>query len=252
VYQKTRHAVEQIHFALWLHAVVRKNDMYLSYPGGIEDQSVYFAVSGWDLDMLLDAEAPIEALESFLSQYPDVPEVRLVRYSLAVRLARQDRYKEAAEIYQRINASRRTARMRQLAALYQAANGTQQVQEAQYRMAKFIADNPNRIYFNDALWGGLQRYALAGSGDSRLTREERRTLLDNERKLKDDQEERWRAYLILREVVRDAGKTQLGRQAARLAVVCLRGISERFERQDEIRKADTELSNWLRGSQGKE
>ena len=113
-------------------------------------------------------------------------------------------------------------------------------------MATLIAENPDRIYFNDTLWGGYQRYALVGSGDSRLTREERRTLMENERKLKDDQEERWRAYLILREVVRDEGKTPLGRQAARLAVVCLRGISERFERKDEIRRADTELSNWLR------
>jgi hypothetical protein len=136
--------------------------------------------------------------------------------------------------------------MRQLAALYQAANGTEQVHEAKYKMAQFIADNPDRIYFNDALWGGYQRYALVGSSDSRLTREERRTLMDTERKLKDDQEERWRAFLILRDVVRDEGKTPLGRQAARLAVRCLRGISERFERQDEIRKADTDLSNWLR------
>jgi hypothetical protein len=248
VYQKNKNAVEQIHYALWLHDAGRKNDMYMSYPSGVGDQSVYWAPSGWDLNLLLEAEASIEALESFLSQYPDVAEARLVRYALAVRLARKDLYEEAAEVYQRINAGRRAARMRQLAALYQAANGTEQVQEAKYKMAKFLADNPDRLFFNDTLWGGYQRYALVGSGDSRLTREERRMLMENERRLKDDQEERWRAYLILREVVRDAGKTQLGRQAARLAVVCLRGISDRFERQDEIHQADIELSNWLRGS----
>jgi tetratricopeptide (TPR) repeat protein len=247
VYQKNKNAVEQIHFALWLHDAGREH-MYFGNPSGVGDQSVYWAVSGWDLNLLLDAEATIDSLGSFLRLYPDVPDVRLVRYSLAVRLARENRYEEAAEIYQRINAGRRAARMRQLAALYKAANGTEQAQEAKYKMAKFIADNPDRIYFNDALWGGYQRYALVGSGDSRLTREERRMLMENERRLKDDQEERWRAYMILREVVQDSGKTQLGRHAARLAVVCLRGISERFERQDEIHKADTELSNWLRGS----
>ena len=58
VYQKNKNTVEQIHYALWLNAMVRKNDMYLSYPSGIGDQSVYWAVSGWDLDLLLDAEAP--------------------------------------------------------------------------------------------------------------------------------------------------------------------------------------------------
>ncbi len=71
-------------------------------------------------------------------------------------------------------------------------------------------------------------------------------MMDGERTLKDDQEERWRAYLILREVIDGAGKTDLGRKGAQLAVRCLRGISDRFERQDEIRKADIELSNWLR------
>jgi hypothetical protein len=64
--------------------------------------------------------------------------------------------------------------------------------------------------------------------------------------LKDDQEERWRAYLLLRDVVRGEGKSELGRKAAALALRCLHGISvERFERGEEIRKADLELSRWL-------
>ena len=70
--------------------------------------------------------------------------------------------------------------------------------------------------------------------------------MNSERKLKDDQEERWRAYLILRDVVQATGKTDLGRKAAQLAIRCLRGISDRFGRQDEIRKADIGLSDWLR------
>ncbi|MDP8982653.1 MAG: hypothetical protein M3O35_18905 [Acidobacteriota bacterium] len=244
VYQKNKNAVEQLHFALWLHDAGRKNDLYVSYQAGIEDYAIYWAPSGWDLNLLLEAEASIDALESFVTQYPNVAEGRLVRYALAVRLARKDLYEESARIYESIHAGRRAPRMRQLATLYEEANTTQ---EGKYRLAAFIAANPDGIYFNDTLWGGYQRYALVGSGDSRLTREERRTLMENERTLKDDQEERWRAYLILRDLIQDCGKTSLGRRAAQLAIRCLRGINERFERQEEIRKADRELTNWLRG-----
>jgi hypothetical protein len=221
VYQKRKNLIERLRFALWLHTVVRKNDMYLSYPSGIGDLSVYWASSGWDLNMLLDAEAPIDALESLGNQNPDLADIRLVKYSLAVRLAREERYEEAAQIYQSINAIRRTSRIRRLAALYQEANrtglGDQQTQEAKYKMAEFISANPDRIYFNDVLWEGFQRYALIASSDSRLTRAERQAMIENERKRKDDQEERWRAYLILRDVVREVGDTGLGRKAAVLA-----------------------------------
>ena len=140
--------------------------------------------------------------------------------------------------------------MQQLAALYEESNRTglsgQQRQEAKFNLAEFISAHPNGIYFNDAVWSGLQRYALIGSTDSRFTRSERQKQMDLERKLKDEQEERWRAYLILRDVVRDAGDTELGRKTAALGVKCLRGISERFGREDEIRKADIALSRRLR------
>jgi hypothetical protein len=69
--------------------------------------------------------------------------------------------------------------------------------------------------------------------------------VEGERRLRDEQEELWRAYLILRDVVRDAGKTELGKRAATLAQRCLWAISGRFGRQAEIRKADIELSVWL-------
>jgi len=250
VYRKTGNPVEQIRFALWLNTAVRAGNMYLSNPSVIEDQSVYWAISGWDLDLLLDSEAPIEALQAFLMKYPAVPDVGPVKYSLAVRLARENRYEEAAQIYESIHASLRAARMRRLAELYADSmridSNVQQTQEAKYKLAKFLSANPERIYFNDALWQGVQRYAMTGSTESRLTGEERKALISRERKLRDDQEERWRAYLILRDVVRDSGKTDVGRNAAQLAVGCLRRISERFGRQDEIRKADLELSSWLR------
>jgi len=250
VYEKAKNTVEQIRFALWLRKGRSGNPWDLSYASGIEDQSVYFAASGWDLDLLLDAEASIEELMAFLDKYSDVPDVRIVRYSLAVRLTRENRYDEAAQIYESIHAIVRAPRTRQLAALYQEANRTdfssQKLLEAKYKLAEFLSANPNRIYFNDALWYGLQRNALIASSDSRLTLEERQLLMNSERKLKDDQEERWRAYLILRDVVQGAGKTNLGRKAAQLALRCLRGISDRFDRQDEIRRADIELSSWLR------
>ncbi len=251
VYRKQGNFVEQLRFALWLHTAARETE-HLGWPNGIGDLSIYWAVSGWDLNMLLEAEAPIDALRSLAKQNPSLADIRLVRYSLAVRLTRENQYEEASDIYQAISAIRRAPRMRQLAVLYREADRTdltgQARQRAKYRLAEFISSNPDGIYFNDALWGGLQRYVFQASSDYRLTRAERQTQIDLERKLKDEQEERWRAYLILRDVVRDAGETDLGRKAAALAVRCLRGISDRFGRQEEIRKADIELSNWLRRS----
>ena len=250
VYQKKNNPVEQIRFALWLQAMVRKNDLFLTYPGDIRDQSVYWAVSGWDLNLLLDTEAPIDALESFVKKYPNVPDVRLVQYSVAVRLSRENRYDEAAAIYESIHAVRRAPRLRQLAVLYKKANSADlsvlASQDAKYNLAEFLAANPDRIYFNDALWHGFQSYALTASTDGRLTQAEHNALIAGERKLKDEQEERWRAYVILRDVVRTSGKTELGRKAAWLALDCLVRISDRFGRQSDIRAAEVDLVRWLR------
>ena len=59
---------------------------------------------------------------------------------------------------------------------------------------------------------------MIATKDSRLTRAERGVLIDGERNLKDQQEERWLAYLILRDVVHQAGRTEEGRKAATLAL----------------------------------
>jgi hypothetical protein len=249
VYWKTRNVAEQLRFALWLHAADRGGE-YVPTPSRLSDLSVYWASSGWDLGMLLEAGASVDALRAFAEQNPGVPDIRLVKYALAVRLAREERYRESAELYQSIHAYPRAQRMQQLADLSQAVDrlgiSAEQRLEARYALAAFIAANPNRIYFNDALWNGMQRHALSGEGDSRLTGAERQELKDWERNLKDTQEERWRAYLILNEVARDAGTSGLGRRAATLALSGLRGIStDRFGRQEEIRSADIELSRWL-------
>ena len=76
--------------------------------------------------------------------------------------------------------------------------------------------------------------------------DERTRLAQSERRLRDEQEEYWRAYQILNSVVREAGPTPLGRKAAARAIVCLRRIStERFGRAQEIHDADVSLSSWL-------
>lgn len=248
VYEKTGNAVEQIRYALWLRTESGRNPS--SPPNGIADQTIYWAASGFDLGLLLDDEASIDDIATFLKQYPDMPDVRVVKYSLAVRLARENRYAEAAAIYSSINANRRAPRMKHLAALYAQTTRSDlsgpQLDEAKYDMAEYLSANPDRIYFNDILWDGFQRYALNASNDNRLTREERDRLTDGERKLQDDQDERWRAYLILKSVVGREGKTQMGRKAAVLAIRCLDGLSDRFGREEDIRKARRELSASLR------
>ena len=247
VYHKTENTTEQLRYALWLYSGARKNQMWLST--GLSDLSIYWAVSGWDLNLLLETDASVDQLRSFVSQNPDLQDIRVVKYSLAVRLTRENQYSEAADIYQSIHAVRRAPRIRRLADLYDEANRSNlsdsQRNEAKFRLAEFLSANPDRIYYNDALWHGLQRYALEAEHDDRLTRRERDAMIASERKLQDDQEERWRAYLILREVI-GSNTTDLRPRAAALALQCLRGISDRFGRQGEIRKADIELSRLVR------
>jgi hypothetical protein len=250
VYWKTGNVTERIRYALWLHTLDRKEHLGLSYAGQIGDYTVYWNCSGWDLGMLLDAEAPIEAMQQFVASNPHLEDIRLIQYALAVRLTREDRYDEAASIYQEIHANVRGPRTRRLAALYSEANRQDLTDnerwEAKIRLAQFLSENENRIYYNDTLWGGFQRYAFQPSGRGDTTREERDSLAARERQLKDQQEEYWRAHLILRDVVRETGRNPLGKKAAVLEVKCLRRIeTDRFGRSDEIRVADLEISRWL-------
>ncbi len=240
VYQKRGNVAGQLRYALWLHTQAAPNGIYLSHPAEIADMTVYWASSGWDLALLLDSEAPLEALQQFVEQNPGVPDIRLVRYSLAVRLTRENRYDEAAGVYQAINAQRRATRLRELAGLYRDSTP-----EGRYRVAEFLSRHPEAIYFNDLLWHGYQTYAMTGSTDSRLTRAERQSTMSHERQLKDQQEERWRAYQILREVTRDSSDSALRRKSALLAIECLDHISERFGRRDDIRRATAEMVKLL-------
>ena len=251
VYRELGNPVEEIHYAL-LKPAPSPGD-YADYPSiGVEDLSVYWAESGLDLSLLLDSEAPIDALTRFLAKYPnlDAQQIQLVKYSLAVRLARENKYDESAALYQSIGAAARADRMRDLASLSRKAASTglspADLQQAKFKLAEYIASNEDRLFFNDRLWQGIQRYGLYADSDDRLSGAQHQAAVDGERKLRDDQEEYWQAYLILRDLVHDSGKTALGRQAAQLAVRCLRRINQdRFGRQDEIRAADSELSKWL-------
>jgi hypothetical protein len=249
VYQKLHNPVEQLRFALWLWGPEDYSRVYES-SSDVEDRSVYWANSGWDLGIILEQEASMEVLKAFIEKYPMARQSRLVKYAIATRLARENRYDESARMYASIGVTNRAARMRQVDALYRAAYRSDapgpQVQEARYRLAEFIGTHSERVYFNDTLWYGFQRPALSASTDSRLTLSERETMMSAERKLLDEQEERWRAYLILRDVVRDSGKSTTGRKAAQLALQFLRGISGRFDRSQEIFQADLELIAWLR------
>lgn len=244
VYQKRGNWVEQIRFALWLHTEKRRQPLNPAEGSRIEDLSVYWAMSGWDLSLLLDSEAPIEELQSFLQTYPRVPDRRIVQYSLAVRLARARRYEEAAAVYDGIRASRRAARMRRLAELERNAS----TPESKLALGHYLAANAERLYFNDAVWSGLQRYALFAEQASGVTKAERQRLIAAERRLKDEQEERWQAYLLLRDLIREAGRTPTGERAANLALQCLRRISrERFGRESELLDAEIEIARWLKG-----
>jgi hypothetical protein len=236
VYQKTGNVVEQIRFALWHRSA--PSDDYSLPP------DVYFTPSGFDLGLLLDEQASDDDIRSFLAKYPDATNVRLAKYALAVRLARENRYTESAELYESINQTRRGPRMRQLAKLYEAAN-LPNANEAKYELADFIADHSNGIYFNDALWHGFQREALIAESDGRLTSKERESYITKERHLQDEQEELWRAWHILQDVVDSEGHTDLGRKSAELAIRCLRRINGRFGREKEIRTADLQLTAWL-------
>ena len=237
VYMKLGNRVEQLRFALLLNGIRPEYGVDFAR---VEDQSIYFASSGFDRNMLLDAEASIDDIQALLTKYPTIREKRLVQYSLAIRLARENRYTEAIEVFDSIPAPLRAGRMRKVAALH-----ADQSTEGKYALAVFLTENDERIYFNDRLWDGYQTYAIVGEAEAGFTKAERERQLALERKLRDDQEERWHAWQLFRQVVQEAGPTPLGKQAAQRAIVNLRRISQRFGREADIRDGDIEMSRWL-------
>ncbi len=242
VYRKLSNPIEEIRFGL----VFRANTQAVTDE---EIPDVAWPPNAFDLELLLDAEAPVPALQGFVSKYGSQEGADVVKYAFAVRLARLDRYTESAKLFELTAAKERTMRMLEMARLYRQAYlsglSTEQSHKARYNLAEFLSQNDRKVYFNDSLWSGWQNYMLSGAEELGFTNAEGIAQVGLERRLRDDQEEYWRAYPILRTIVYDAGKTEMGRRAARLAIQCVRRISPRFGRRNEIVKADLELSRWL-------
>jgi hypothetical protein len=247
VFRKLGNHVEQLRHALWLKS--NQGDRMLGGGLGDDSLSVYWAMSGWDLGMILEVEAPVAALEEFVRKYPRTTDVRLVQYALAVRLCRERRYAESADWYKRAGAPHRAvrmAKMEKLVAEVAAAETGEPRLQAKYRLAEYMSANQERLLFNDSLWAFYQRYALVAEDDSRFTAAERATAIRQERELQDAQEESWQAYLILADIVREAGRGPTGRKAATLALTCLGQISpDRFRREKEIEAKRRDLAAWL-------
>jgi len=224
-----------------------------------------------DLSYLLDVQLTDEELQAARARLAAGPALKvdvwggrkedvlhLVDYALAVRAARREDYAAAGALYARLGAAQRAARMKAAERLHdaigEAAGGDP---ERRLAYASFLADHPAQLFFNDSLWEGFQRYALLGQtrdGDeggeapALLDEEQRRALLENERRFQDAQEERWRAFQILDAVAREAGHSALGRRAALKALECLVQLADnsRFGRTAEIRAARRRLTAWLR------
>lgn len=281
VYQKLGRGVDQLHAAFLYYEAEqdrpqepedRDRNPYYGFN--------YLPADGWlfDLPYLLDVQLKDQDLTLYLKCYPKSEKLikglyfsnrsrtahEMVEYALAVRYSRQEKYQKAASIYERINAAPRAKRLRQLARLFAETKNPErtpeQTLEAQFAYAAFLEEHSTQIFFNDMLWHGFQRYAfmtgemnqpcneyqLCNDPDCHgLAGEERTSFLKKERKVKDEQEERWRAYKILEKIRERAGHTEIGDRAAARALKCLKLINtDRFGREDEIKPAIRRLSNW--------
>ncbi len=243
VYQKLGRPVDQLVTAFRYEAGEFQHDSEASSP---EDEwyggSWPYLGSLMDLPYLLDVQLtedelraakvameveppPTLKLETARGQRT-VTAVYLLEYELAVRAARREAYVEAESLYARLGAGLRAERMSHLATLAtrradaQSAAQSDEYLGRRYEYGAFLADHSERVFFNDLLWEGLQRYAFLQLKSDRdrppalLSEEEMRSLLTNERRFKDAQEERWQAYRVLDEVVQGAGHSRLGERAA--------------------------------------
>lgn len=269
VYQKTGRAADQLH-AAFVYESLPSYGLY-GRDGEFGESPyigfVYWPMAGWlfDLPYLLDVQLSDEQLRQYLKRYArrdagirvslryrPRSAVEVARYALAVRYARQERYEEAAAIYESLNARPRARRMRALARLrakaVNSSPASREQLEARFAYASYLEANSTRIFFNDMLWSGYQTWAfIQPDTDQGLTREERELFLRRERNLRDEQEERWRAYHILVGVMEKAGRGELGRRCARKALRCLNLINTgRFGREEEIAAARRKLLAWPR------
>jgi hypothetical protein len=274
VYQKLGRGADQLHAAFLYE---KTGGEYQMDPYGFERYSPCIPEWAWLLDLpyILDVQLSDDELREYLQRYGKEargityrprPKKRTafdtVEYELAVRFARHEKYGEAAGIYERLNAIPRAKRMRVLAGLYEKANDAASSPEvrlkAQYEYASFLEAHSTQVFFNDMVWGGFQTWTFTNGDEDEfrgpmsaewqgITNEERDRFMKQERNIRDNQEERWRAYGILSSVVDRTGDLELGRQAATKAIRCLDLIAvHRFGRADEIDRDRANLIAWLR------
>jgi hypothetical protein len=273
VYQKLGRRVDQLHAALSYHQNKRSflNESLNINPYVSLSEEDYGPTH--DVPYLLDIQLSDDEIREYLTRYEresrniliksysrNRTAYEAVKYALAVRYARQERYREAAEIYDEINARPRAARMKELAGIYEDMTGKKagspERWEAEYKYASFLEAHSTQIFFNDMYWGGFQTRMFIdpvySSHDAGLTKQEREYFLKEERRIRDEQEERWRAYHILNNIVEQAGYSEIGKKAAVKALKCLALISkDRFGREKEIEAEKKRLVKWLRSDEQK-
>jgi hypothetical protein len=272
VYQKLGRRVDQLHAALSYSQKKRsflKESLNLNPYVSLPEQD---GGSTFDLPYLLDIQLTDDELREYLVRYEKESKniviwsyrrnrtaYESVKYALAVRCARHEKYREAAEIYAEINARPRALRMRELAGIYEymesKKTGSPERWVAEYKYASFLEEHSTQILFNDMFWDGLQTWVFLDDKDSSnreeskftgLTKKERDYYLKEERRIRDEQEERWRAYHILNNIVNQAGYSEIGKKAAVKAIRCLDMIcTERFGREKEIASEKKRLVKWL-------
>jgi hypothetical protein len=256
VYLETRRPVEALH-AAFVQASTPQDDTRAEYGSTRMQWCVY--CESLDLPYLLDGGLTDADLDAYLAKYPTStgPPISvfreanrkmtapdMVRYSQAVRAARHGAYDKAQALYAGLGITWRAARMEKLATLSARTANTRLDPaarlDARFQMATYLADNPERILFNDLLWRGYQSMAV--------TDDERKPAGAADRALKDAQEERWQASRLFGEIASDpATPGPIARQAVLKLLDCLVRINtNRFGRDDEIKASVARWSLWLK------
>ncbi|MCC6128767.1 MAG: hypothetical protein IT186_02465 [Acidobacteria bacterium] len=256
-----------------LHHWVLERQSWESETTNSWDFSLFCWRDSKDLAYALDVELPVEALETYLAgnwasqklefwHYgpgrDDWRELKysgraLVAYSLAVRYARLERYADASRLYEKAGSPRRLRRMEALSAIYASASSAGGGLEAKLAYAEFLSKHSTQVFFNDRLWGGMQRYVLEGpeNEDGEPVPAAESATAARDREFLDAQEEYWRAALVCREVARTSDDPLLKRRAASTALSALARIRlDRFRREKEIREMKKEFLAIARNSSG--
>ncbi len=269
VYRKLRRPVDELRAAFLYES---KGSEDSAEPLEI-DRFAYIPDFEWLLDTpyFLDIQLTDDELREYLARYGEEAKrikyptlqghertaYEAVKYALAVRLARHEKYDQSARIYGEINAKPRAARMRSLLELYRKATDRSlpgpNHMEAMYQYASFLESHSTQVFFNDMVWFRCQNWTFVEGGIVAMARAQDLGPLEVEqfrrleRRVKDEQEERWRAYLILVPIVENGRPKDLRWRAAVKAIRCLDMIAvERFGRSDEINRARDRLLQWLR------